>query len=103
MVVIWHGRGIIVLFIFILAAIAAIILTVMWIAPALSMTDRDRTVNLAIAVSTFISAIALYPFCRLVMKPRPTAIDTFCFIDMRYWPHIFMILTAIMLAVVIFS
>ena len=102
MVVVWHGRGIIVLFIFILAAIAAIILTVMWIAPALSMADSDRTVNLAIAVSTFISAIVLYPFGRFVMKPRPPAIDTFCFIDLRYWTYILIILTAIMLAVVIF-
>jgi hypothetical protein len=118
MVLIWQGRGIVIFFIFIAACVAGIALTILWIAPILGIVDDDRAVNLAIAVSTFLSGTATYPFGRYIMKRRPDkssmdsrtgqpnvhqANDTFCFIDIKYWTHIFMALTAIMLGIVIFS
>ncbi len=118
MAIIWQGRGIVVLFVFIAACVAGITLTVIWIAPAMHIDSDERGVNLAIAVSTFLSAVAIYPFGRFVMKPQPEKIvvdprtgepclvrpvDTFCFIDIRYWTHIFLLLTAIMLVVTYFS
>jgi hypothetical protein len=109
MVLIWQGRGIVIFFIFIAACVAGIALTILWIAPILGIVDD---------VSTFLSGTATYPFGRYIMKRRPDkssmdsrtgqpnvhqANDTFCFIDIKYWTHIFMALTAIMLGIVIFS
>jgi hypothetical protein len=100
MVLIWHGRGIIVLFVFIAAAVASMAVTIFWIGPAFDIAGDDRVVNLGIAMSTLLSAIATWPLGRLVMKPVPARQpDTLCFIDIRYWTFIFAGLTAIMLAV----
>lgn len=104
MVLIWHGRGIIVLFMFIAAAIAGMALTIVWIRPAFDIAGDDRVINLGIAMSTLLSAMATWPLGRFVMKPAPARQpDTLCFIDIRYWTYIFVGLTAIMLAAAAWS
>lgn len=118
MVIIWEGRGIVVLVIFVAASVAGIALTVLWIMPVFDLTGDNRIINFAVALSALLSAIASYPLGRLIMKPKGGEAstsshgapsvgaqphDTFCFVDVKYWTYIFAMLTVIMLGMSMWS
>jgi hypothetical protein len=111
--IVWQGKGIFVLLIFIAACIAAVPSTLFWIVPNIGLArDDDRGVYLAIAVAAFVSMIATYPLGAFGARPTSDQIpidkggtnvlrsgDTLCFIDIRYWPFLFLALTLAMLAI----
>jgi hypothetical protein len=114
--VLWQGRGIFIVAIFIAACIIAVPGTLYVIAPALGLThDDDHRIHLVIAVAAVASAIATYPLGGFGQRPNPdeTALDkggtnvlrsadSLFFIDIRYWPFLFLALTLAMLAITFF-
>jgi hypothetical protein len=115
-VIFWQGRGIFIVGIFIAACLAAVPSTTYLIAPALGLAhDEDHRVYLMIAVAALATAIATYPLGGFGQRsaPEQTPIDkgganvlrsghTLFFIDIRYWPFLFLALTLAMLAITFF-
>lgn len=112
MVLIWTGRGLVVLFVFVLMAAIAIVITATQIAEPAHLSD-DQAIRLMAAIASFLSAIATYPLGRFVMKqPQDKALaggargqaqavrsrDSLFWIEMRYWTYIFAAIAGIMLA-----
>jgi hypothetical protein len=111
--IVWSGRGILILFIFIAACFVAIPFVIIEIDPVLDL-GTDKGTNLSIAIAAFLSALATYPLDRFIMKQRDPQIqvdrrtgqqqlvsmkDTFFWIETRYWTFLFLILAVVMLMV----
>jgi hypothetical protein len=111
MVLFWTGRGILILIIFVVLAVAALVFTVTVLTGPLGLSVNQGT-NLTIAIAAALTALATYPMGRLVMKPRTRTLvdratgqsypveirDTFLWVDVRYWTYILAAIAAIMLA-----
>ena len=113
MVLFWTGRGIVILVIFMVMAVAAVIFTAIDLSRPLGLS-ADRATNLTIAIAAALTALATWPIGRWIMKqPRKRVIvdratgradavetwDTLLGIGVRYWTYVLAIVAVVMFAV----
>lgn len=103
MVLIWNGRGVFTFLIFLVMLVAGVAIAVIFFADMWELSDNQGAA-LSAAIGAALSAIAVYPLDRFVMKqppdktmpdPQSGAIillknrDSLFWIETRYWTFIF--------------
>ena len=114
MVLTWTGRGILVFVIFIVMAAIALVLTMTFIAEPYGLS-ANQGVEVTIIIASLLTAAVTYPLGhRFAARPLMKRVvdpttgqehsirvwDTFLWMDMRYWPHL-LVVVAVVLAVIV--
>jgi hypothetical protein len=97
MVLFWTGRGILVLLVFVVMAVAALVFTVTELSVPLGLSTNQGT-NLTLAIAAALTALVTWPFGRVILRSRAQP-DTLFWIDVRYWSPILAVIAVAMLVV----